>query len=131
MSMRLTLDVPPSANGLYATVNGRRVLSREGRQYHEHVRAVVLRYRRRAEWLADNLSKTIRYSVSLTVTLANRRRRDAGGVEKAILDGLTLASVWHDDSQVDELLIRMRRGCTEEPERVDVEISHYTEQEAP
>jgi crossover junction endodeoxyribonuclease RusA len=86
----LTLPYPPSTNNLYATVRGRRVLSREGRQYKE--RAAILA-------VAHGMKPV---DGEVVVTLKVYRPRRAGDLDnsiKAVLDSVK-GLAWRDDSQV-------------------------------
>lgn len=91
MSMEaLVLPYPPSTNNLYATVRGRRVLTREGRQYK--AKATLLA-------LAHGL-RPLDGEVSVTLSLYRPRR--AGDIDnslKSVFDSLK-GVAWHDDSQV-------------------------------
>lgn len=86
----LILPYPPSTNHLYATVRGRRVLTKEGRLFKE-----------RASMLA--LASGMRpLDGELTVTVNIFRPRRAGDLDnslKSLLDSLR-GVAWHDDSQV-------------------------------
>lgn len=47
----------------------------------------------------------MRLSVSIYAAPPDNRRRDLDNLPKAVLDALTHAQVWPDDSQLDRLLI--------------------------
>ena len=98
----LTLPYPPTSNTLYATVNGRRVLTREGRAYKRDV-----------AWLAKQAllqcptwpcTRETEYWMSWGITVPDLRR-DLDNCLKAIGDALTDAGVYPDDSQVMEMHI--------------------------
>lgn len=99
----LILPWPPSTNHLYATVRGRRVLSKAGRLYHE---AVVLEatYGPRRDWIG---LPTERLSISVHLYAPSRRLYDLDGRVKALLDALgkKYAGVYQDDKQIDALHI--------------------------
>jgi len=94
--VEVALPYPPSVNRYWRSVNGRVVLSREGRAYREH-----------AQHLARQ-SKPFRGEVWLRIVVSppDRRNRDMDNVLKAILDALQHAGVYLDDSQVSELYVR-------------------------
>jgi Holliday junction resolvase RusA-like endonuclease len=86
----LTLPYPPSTNNLYATVRGRRVLTREGRQYKERAAALAVAHG----------MKPVDGEVSVTLRLYRPRR--AGDIDnslKSVFDSLK-GVAWRDDSQV-------------------------------
>lgn len=114
----LTLPYPPSLNRYYRYVTRlRRVLiSTEGREYRESVRDAL----RAAK--ADGLETfSGRLRVSVHISPPDRRRRDLDNVLKALLDSLTHAGVWLDDSQID--VLEIRRLGPERLGRVRVAIS--------
>jgi len=44
-------------------------------------------------------------AVDIEVRMPDKRRRDLDNLPKAVLDGLTHAALWHDDSQIDDLRV--------------------------
>ena len=100
---RVQLPYPPSLNNLYATVNGRRVLSRRGRQYKTEVAWLVRRLR------AEALPLSGRLSLTLSVYCPDQRRRDLSNLLKIVEDSLQAGGAYLDDSQIDRLLV-IRRG---------------------
>ena len=108
--VRLELPFPPSVNRYWRHVGmggGVRVLlSREGRRYKAAVWATVRARGGTGEPLTGRLVVDVR------LYPPDRLRRDIdnfGG--KALLDALTDAGVWQDDSQLDELRIRRCAVC--------------------
>lgn len=104
--VRLELPFPPSVNRYWRHVFSggcaRVLLSREGRRYKADVKAAV-----RARGGNGREPLTGRLAVDVRLYPPDRLRRDIdnfGG--KALLDALTEAGVWRDDSQLDELRIR-------------------------
>lgn len=116
--VRLELPFPPSVNRYWRHVGmggGVRVLlSREGRRYKAAVKAVVwatVKATVRAR-VGTGEPLTGRLAVDVRLYPPDRLRRDIdnfGG--KALLDALTEAGVWRDDSQLDELRIRRCAVC--------------------
>jgi len=90
---RLLLSVPPSINSYYATVNGRRILSKTGREYKK-----ILSYMR-----VKQLSGSI--GVQVVLKAKDKRRRDLDNILKALLDALGGCGLYDDDSQIDELTV--------------------------
>lgn len=97
----ITIDLPwpPSLNNLYATVNGRRVLTKDGRLYRWAVQQEVNK-------IKPPKFETERLSVQIDAFPPDRRKRDLDNMLKCALDGLTGAGLWEDDSQIDHLSIR-------------------------
>lgn len=102
---------PPTMNTLWATVRGRRVLTRAGRDYKQQVRAIV-------GVVEETFSGDV--SVQITLTLPDRRRRDIDNILKILLDSLTYAGVYKDDSQITTLLVI--KGNVESPGYAVVEV---------
>ena len=102
--MIIGLPYPPSLNRYYRTVKGRILISAEGRKYRETVADYVSESRTAAA-LAGRLA------VEINVFPPDKRRRDIDNLMKGMLDALTHAGVWQDDSQIDYLSIRRGEPC--------------------
>lgn len=98
MIINLTLPWPPTVNTYYRNVNGMMKISEKGRAYRKAVADQVM-IQRGAKGLTD------RINVSVIAHVPDKRKRDLDNLFKAILDSLTHAGVWVDDSQIDELSI--------------------------
>lgn len=122
--LTLTLPWPPSVNALYATVHGRRVLSKAGREYHQAVHKSVVMQVGRNPCAANSLFGLARVAYTAEVYPPDRRRRDLSNLVKALEDALTYAKVWDDDSQVDRLTIV--RGASCKGGSVFIEIDEVT-----
>ena len=96
-ALSFALPWPPSLNRYYRVFRGRVLISRDGRRYR--MMAV------------SRLGGTARLEgdLSLKVLLhpPDRRRRDADNPLKCLLDSLTHAGVWTDDSQVKDIELHM------------------------
>ncbi|MBD5647972.1 MAG: RusA family crossover junction endodeoxyribonuclease [Desulfovibrio sp.] len=100
--MTIVLPFPPSVNGYWRHVaigkNVRTLLSAAGREFKRKVaRAVRSQLGRQPEPIMGHC----RLYVALHAP--DRRRRDVDNYAKALLDSLTEAGVWADDSQIQDL----------------------------
>ena len=112
--MILKLPWPPSANHYWRHTNiGGHYISKQGKDY----RMLVLIAARKAGVRTPNLD---RLRVEITATMPDARRRDLDNLLKSLLDAMQHAGCYHDDEQIDELVIR--RGSRKKPGGVVVEI---------
>lgn len=113
--IRLELPWPPSTNTIWRSLRsgpmaGRVLLSKAGREYRKSVHAAVA-----AQIGARGaISGPVRVDIQLHPP--TRHRLDLDNRIKAVLDALTHAAVWVDDSQVDVLIVsrgdvRPNAGC--------------------
>lgn len=95
------LPWPPSVNRYWRHVvihrSVRVILSRAGRQYRKDAVAAIGHHEE---------AMTGRLRVQIDVMPPDRRARDLDNLAKAVLDALTHAGVWEDDSQIDALSVR-------------------------
>jgi crossover junction endodeoxyribonuclease RusA len=82
-------------------VNGRPIISKQGREFRSEVEAICLG----SEALLCGLS------VQVNVFPPDRRRRDLDNILKATLDAMQHGGVYADDSQIHRLLVE-REHCT-------------------
>ena len=92
------LPYPPTGNRAWRMVNGRMLISREGRRYRQCVAAI----------LAAHGVRPIpgRLAMVVTVRPPDRRRRDLDNTQKGLLDALEAGGAYEDDSQIDLLVVR-------------------------
>lgn len=104
----LELPYPPSENRYRRHVGHMVVLSSEGRRYRERVRAAALAAGFVPAATGGDPEGIVRVPCALHVELypADRRRRDIDNPLKALLDSLTFARVWEDDSLVEYLTVK-------------------------
>ncbi|MCZ6876431.1 MAG: RusA family crossover junction endodeoxyribonuclease [bacterium] len=110
----LVLPLPPSINQQYATVNGRRILSRNSRIYKQHVAEEV------TQWLAsqpdsettEKLFRNHYLSLSITFYFTTALRRDLDGGLKIAQDALCEA-LGVNDNRIIEIHLRksVDRNC--------------------
>jgi crossover junction endodeoxyribonuclease RusA len=119
MAELFVLPFPPSANHYWrhpgkGPLAGRHLISEEGRQYRFDVHVAVLQQRVRRQKLTGSIS------IDIAANPPDKRRRDLDNMLKALLDALTHAGVWDDDSNIDELSIR--RGKVVSGGRISIAI---------
>ena len=96
--IQITLPWPPTVNTYYRSFNGRTLISAKGREYAKAVADQVLI--QRAGKLLEG-----RIEVRIEAWPPDKRKRDLDNLFKSLLDSLTKAGVWLDDSQIDRLSI--------------------------
>ena len=99
--MQVTLPWPPTVNTYYRSVGGAVKISEKGRAYAKAVADQVL-IQRAAKQLTGRLQ------VHITAFPPDKRKRDLDNLFKSVLDSLTKAGVWLDDSQIDQLSIQRK-----------------------
>lgn len=98
--LRLELPWPPSMNHYWRNVAGKVLISAEGRAYRKTI--IDMAYAQNwVHWFGQH----DRLSVRINVSPPDRRRRDLDNMLKPMLDALTHACIWKDDSQIDDLRI--------------------------
>ena len=90
---------PPSVNRYYRNVSGVTKISAEGRAYRAAVVNLLAEHARCRRWPGW-------WWVDIERTCRTARRRDLDNLLKGLLDALTHAGLWLDDSQVADLRIR-------------------------
>lgn len=112
------LPWPPSVNRYWrhVTLKGRghcTLISADGRAYKRTVGYAVLEQCAARGTALKTLDG--RLAVSMELCPPDRRTRDIDNSCKGVLDALTAAKVWHDDGQVDALLLTrgpvVKGGC--------------------
>ncbi len=98
MAIRARLPYPPTVNHYWRIGNGRLYISDEGKQYQRRVCAI----------LSDAPKQSGRLSVAVGVRPPDKKKRDLDNVLKCLLDAITKAGVWRDDSVIDRLLVERR-----------------------
>jgi len=106
--MRLTLPMPPSVNNQYATVDGRRVLSKEAARFKRTVREQVRRAIAAGQIGAAELERLATGYLALYIDFyfATPLRRDLDGGLKITQDALCEALTLNDNRVVDIHLIK-------------------------
>jgi crossover junction endodeoxyribonuclease RusA len=114
------LPFPPSVNTYWRStvIKGavRVLISKKGRKYRSDVLSLLGMVRN---------PTGARLAVKITVYPPDKRTRDLDNLPKAILDAMTHAGFWHDDSQIDDL--RIVRKEVIKGGAVDVTVTEITE----
>lgn len=94
----IVLPWPPTVNTYYRKFGDKVLISAKGREYRETVADLS----RANAWPKFGVD---RVRVEIEAWMPDRRRRDLDNILKSLLDSLTHAGVWDDDSQIDDLRI--------------------------
>jgi crossover junction endodeoxyribonuclease RusA len=107
--LRLVLPLPPSVNHQYATVHGRRVLSRSGRAYKALVATALEEWQERYAPSASDVAVFRRHYLGLTITFffSTALRRDLDGGLKITQDAVCEA-LGVNDNLVAEIHLHKR-----------------------
>ncbi|VUC84984.1 bacteriophage V crossover junction endodeoxyribonuclease [Raoultella terrigena] len=121
--MKFLLPFPPSVNAYWRSPNkgpakGKLLVSVAGRKFKHAVRAAVI------EQLRD-IPKPSSAPAAVEIILypPDYRRRDLDNYNKALLDALTYAGIWEDDSLVKRMAIEW--GENVKGGRVEITITAY------
>lgn len=110
--LRLVLPVPPSINHQYATVQGRRVLSRSGREFKAFVAEQVESWRDEHPHCEAALFQRHYLALTITFYFASALRRDLDGGLKIAQDALCEALGVNDNLVIEiRLSKRVDRHC--------------------
>lgn len=106
---KASIPWPPSVNGYWRAFSQggkvRNILSARGREYRAQVMAAALLAGCRMAG-KPKFPEWVRVACEIDLYPPDLRRRDLDNHVKAVLDGLTKANLWADDSQVDVLVVR-------------------------
>ncbi len=119
--LKLCLPYPPTVNTYWRMFKNRMIISERGRKYRIDVLEAVLKQR-----AVKHLEKDLK--INIVVTRPDNRRRDLDNLTKALLDGLTHAGLWEDDSQIVDLHIAWSKKDGNECAEVMVEVEEYDDE---
>jgi len=108
LRVRFGLPLPPGINQQYATVNGRRVLSRDSRKYKKEVRSSIRRLRAEGT-ISDSLVAALReghIGLFIDFFFETPHRRDLDGGLKIVQDAICDALGVNDNRVVDVHLVK-------------------------
>lgn len=96
--LEITLPWPPSVNRYWRSIDGRAIISAEGRAYRE-----AAMFHIQQQKAAKRIAEPIR--VVIEAYRPDKRRRDLDNLFKATLDSLAHGGVYNDDAQIQDLRI--------------------------
>lgn len=108
-NVEMITPLPPTLNHSVGTRGKIRFLTAE---YKDFLWAVAEEWARRRP---DHWDASKRFEVVIKLHFATRRKTDIDNRVKPLLDALTRAGVWDDDSQVDALKIRRAEPDRDNP----------------
>lgn len=114
------LPWPPSTNTYYRNVGHMTKISKGGREYRKKVMAAI--------WdMCGGKPEPLTGDLHVRVEMhpPDKRRRDVDNSFKGLLDSLTKAGIWDDDSQIKSLWGQMLEPC--KPGSVLVTIEQMAE----
>lgn len=117
--MIASLPLPPSVNNMYTNVPGRgRALTEEAKSYKHEVmgRLMMLAWRKRDPGPP--------YVLTIWLLYADRRRRDASNMSKAIEDAIATYLGYNDELN---LTVTAHKGIDRAAPRAVIELRHKTE----
>ena len=112
----IELPYPPSVNAYYGhrSSGKHRVIKyvkADGKQFQQDVEVLI-----RELGISSIFPLSGRLAVKVLLTEpAPKRKRDIDNPMKALLDAITLAKVWVDDSQIDDLHIKRQQHDSKHP----------------
>lgn len=113
--MRIILPWPPTVNTYTACVRNRKILSKKGRQYKKDCAGIIYEAHGKLEAISGDVA------VFIFLTPPDNRKRDIDNYIKAVLDALTEAGAWEDDSQIKQLNVSMFPKCGKGSVSVSIE----------
>lgn len=99
MIFEMYTSYPPTVNNYYVKTQRGVFISQKGKKFRDQVIQDV------CEQLAGFEKQYGRLRLDVVLFVPDKRRRDIDNVQKPLLDALTHAGVWDDDSQLDQITI--------------------------
>ena len=122
MNIKLFLPWPPTINSYYMQARpayrgkpGPKIISRKGQLFRNQVISEVF------EQINEKLRLDNRIRLVVVLHPPDRRIRDLDNYMKALLDALTHAELWEDDSLIDQL--EVYRGCVVKEGQVRIHLN--------
>jgi len=116
----------PSVNhSWFRSKTGKVFLTQAGKKFRSLVGFFVQQDRVKGELPKEPLTGPLQ--LTLTLWVPDHRKRDIDNSNKALLDALTHAKIWEDDSQVKKQIVEMKSQVVKGG-RIDIEITEYQEE---
>ena len=97
MYYELHLPFPPTVNNYYVKTKRGVYISMKGRKFRSLTSAEVIKQLPEVHFPA-----TERLLVEVVLYPPDKRKRDLGNYDKALMDAITHSGLWEDDSQIDQ-----------------------------
>lgn len=112
MMYEFYVPFPPTVNHYYVKTRNGVFISKKGREFRVKVADAI-----NEQLPGVGISKEMKLKVTVVLFPVDRRLRDIDNYNKALLDAITKAELWDDDSQIDQLInlrgeIVKGGGCT-------------------
>jgi Holliday junction resolvase RusA-like endonuclease len=108
----LTLPFPPTTNHAYATVNSRRVKTKEAKSYAAFAASLA-----KAAYVTEPFNTSDRLEVELILHAPDRRRYDIMNREKILIDAIAQV-LGFDDQQIDFFTITRGHHDANDPRAI-------------
>jgi len=95
--IHLDVGFPPTVNSYYVHTKRGVFISKKGREFRLRVMHAA------NEQMVYGMKNDLRLSVDVILYPPDKRQRDLDNYMKALLDAVTHAKIWEDDSQIDYL----------------------------
>jgi len=102
MFYEIYLPFPPTVNNYYVKTKRGVFISTKGKQFRAQVAEAIV------EQLPD-VFITDRMLVEVILYMPDKRKRDLGNYDKALMDAITEGGLWEDDELIDQQFFY--RGC--------------------
>ena len=103
--MQIRLPYPPSTNRYYRVVEGRVLISKDGRAYRQKICSIIHSLK------LETAKKSIELEMVIHAHPPDRRQRDVDNLQKPLLDALEKAFLFENDSQIKKLTTEMLEPC--------------------
>lgn len=97
--IELILPWPPTVNSYYVKQRTHVYISPKGKNFRDDVQQAII------QQIPDVALGDMRMLMEVVLFPPDKRKRDLDNHMKALLDAMTIAGVWEDDSQIDQLHI--------------------------